>query len=296
MLKPYVAAAALLLAPAAWAEQMVERTAAADPRGEVVVTIVAGNLSVSGWDRNEVQLKGTLGDDVEKLEFSSEPKRTLIELRMKKSSWDRSHDADAELSIRVPSGSRIKLKTVSADISVTSVRGEQLLQSVSGEISSEIAAEDVEAKTVSGDVVLRGEGKPAVVTVTTVSGSAQVRHAAGEIVANSISGDLHLDLDQITRARVRTTSGDLQLEGALARDARVDAETTSGELSLDFKEPVDAEFEMESFSGDIRSCFGPKAQATSKYGPGTELNFKHGKGSARVSLQSLSGDIRICSR
>jgi DUF4097 and DUF4098 domain-containing protein YvlB len=296
MTKPWIVAATLLLAAPAWAdEQEVDKRAPADPQGEVEVSNVAGNVSVSGWERNEVQVTGTLGDDIEQLEFVSEPKRTIIRVKHKEGRRHYS-DSDADLSIRVPVASRLNVNTVSAGISVTHINGEQRLQSVSGDVSSEMAGEDVEAKTVSGSVVLRGEGKSAVVTVTTVSGDAQVRRAAGEIIANSVSGTLNLDLDQINRAKMRTTSGDLELEGPLSRGARVDAETVSGELMLDFKQPVNAEFEIESFSGEINNCFGPKSSAKSEYGPGRELNFKQGDGSARVIAQSLSGDIHLCAR
>ena len=295
MTKPFIAVAALLLAPMVWAgEQQVDKRAPADPQGEVEVSNVSGMVSISGWDRNEVHVSGTLGWDVERLEFVSEPKRTIIQVKLKEG--DRRHDSDAELSIRVPSASRLNVSTVSGEISVTRVTGEQRLQSVSGDVSSEMAGEDVEAKTVSGSVVLRGEGKPAVVTVTTVSGDAQVSRAAGEILANSVSGSLNLDLESITRARARTTSGDVALEGPLARDARVDAETISGELVLEFKKPINAEFEIESFTGDIENCFGPKAQPKSEHGPGSELNFKEGTGAARVRAQSMSGEIKVCAR
>jgi DUF4097 and DUF4098 domain-containing protein YvlB len=296
MTKPFIAVAALLLAPLAWAdEQEVDKRAPADPQGEVEVSNVAGNVSISGWDRNEVQVTGTLGEDIERLDFISEPKRTIIRVKHKES--NRRHgDTDAELSIRVPTASRLNVSTVSAEISITRITGEQRLQSVSGDVSSEMAGEDIEVKTVSGGVVLHGEGKAAVVTVTTVSGDAQVRRAAGEILANSVSGALNLDLESITRAKVRTTSGDVALEGPLARDARVDAETISGEMILDFKKPVNAEFEIESFTGDIENCFGPKVEDRSEYGPGRELHFKEGSGSARVRAQSMSGDIHLCAR
>lgn len=299
MLKSYVAIVALALSPLALAEQPVDKRASADPQGEVEVSSVAGLVSIDAWDRNEVQVTGTLGDGVERLDFESDPKRkyTLIKVVAKENSGRRhGDDIDAELSIRVPAGSRLTASTVSADLSVNGVRGEQRLQTVSGELSSEIAGEDVEAKSVSGSVVLRGEGKPTVVTVTTVSGDAQVLRAAGEVIATSVSGSLNIEVDQMTRARARTTSGDLKISGTLARDARVDIETISGEINLDFKGTLNAEFEVESFSGEIDNCFGEQAQATNKYGPGSELNVKKGDGSARVRVQSLSGEIHVCGR
>ena len=53
---------------------------------------------------------------------------------------------------------------------------------------------------------------------------------------------------------------------------------------------------MSSFSGDIENCFGQKSRDTSKYTPGSELNFTQGKGGARVEIETLSGEISICDR
>jgi len=82
----------------------------------------------------------------------------------------------------------------------------------------------------------------------------------------------------------------------LMPNARVEMETVSGEIKFTMKPPVNAEFDMESFSGDIDNCFGQKARDKSRYGPGSELSFTQGSGGARVSINSLSGDITICDR
>ena len=78
----------------------------------------------------------------------------------------------SELVVKVPAGSSLAVNTVSADIGVRGVRGSQRLQSVSGNIQTEAAAEDVECKTVSGDVNVTGSGQRGLLTVTTVSGDA----------------------------------------------------------------------------------------------------------------------------
>ena len=56
------------------------------------------------------------------------------------------------------------------------------------------------------------------------------------------------------------------------------------------------EREIESFSGDIENCFGQTTRDTSKYAPGSELNFTRGNGGARVEIETLSGEISICDR
>jgi DUF4097 and DUF4098 domain-containing protein YvlB len=290
-------ACALAAAHVSAMEESIDKRVAADPKGEVEISNVAGAVNISGWNKNEVEVTGDLGEGVERLDFQGDAKskHTLIKVVLKRGSH-RHDDGDAELNIRVPAGSRLDVNTVSAEITAHGVTGPQQLQSVSGDISSEVSREDAEVKTVSGSVSLRGDGNPGVLTVTTVSGDASVTRTAGEITASTVSGTLELSLDKMTRARLRTTSGDLHLAGTLAPDARLDAETISGGLSVDLKGSVDAEIDVRSFSGDIDNCFGPKPERTSEHGPGSELRFKEGKGSGRVSLSTLSGDVELCKR
>ncbi len=295
-LKYCLAIAALLCAPLVLADdEEIDRALAADAKGDVDISNVAGTVNVSGWDRNEVRVSGTLGEGVERLDFTSEGKRTQIKVVLKKSThWG--DTGGAELSIRVPAGSRLDINTVSAEITVKGVSGSQRLQSVSGEISTDVATEEAEVKTVSGDIILRGESAPSVLTLTTVSGNAQASRVAGEVTATTVSGDLNLSLDAITRARLRTTSGNLSLRGSLKGDAHVDGETISGDLSFVFKSPLDAEFDIQTFSGEIDNCFGPKSQSKSEHGPGRELHFSQGQGTADVRINSLSGTISVCDR
>ena len=72
--------------------------------------------------------------------------------------------------------------------------------------------------------------------------------------------------------------------------------SVSGTITLKIKPPVNADFDIESFSGDIENCFGPKSRDTSKYTPGSELNFTQGSGGARVEIETLSGEISVCDR
>ena len=99
---------------------------------------------------------------------------------------------------------------------------------------------------------------------------------------------------ETSRSRLRSTSGDLSLRGPLAADARVDIESISGDVRLDLSGNVPAEFDLSSFNGEIRNCFGPKSVRTSEYGPGRELRFTEGNGSARVRVKTMNGDIGLC--
>ena len=172
----------------------------------------------------------------------------------------------------------------------------ELLQSVSGNIRTEAAAEDVECKTVSGDVNIAGSGQRSLLTVTTVSGDAAVTKVAGEENGNTVSGDFAISMSETSRSRLRSTSGNLGLTGRLATDARLDIESISGDVRLDLASPVGAEFDVSSFNGQIRNCFGPEPVRTSEYAPGRELRFREGGGTARVRIKTLNGDISVCNK
>ena len=63
-------AALLLFCGAAWADESVDRTIPASAAARIEIENVAGSIEVTGWDRNEVHIVGTLGDDVEGLDIT----------------------------------------------------------------------------------------------------------------------------------------------------------------------------------------------------------------------------------
>jgi DUF4097 and DUF4098 domain-containing protein YvlB len=188
----------------------------------------------------------------------------------------------------------VSINTVSADIGVLAVRGTQRLQSVSGDMRTETSGEDLECRTVSGDVTIAGSGKKGLVSITTVSGNATATRLAGEVNGSTVSGDFTLGVGETSRSRLRSTSGNLTLQGSLAPDARVDIESISGDVRLDLVGNAGADFDVASFSGEIRPCFGPKPVRTDEYAPGKEWRHQEGGGSARVRIKTLSGDVSVC--
>ena len=52
------------------ASKSIHESRAADPRGEVEIFNLAGKVEVEGWDRSEVEVSGTAGDGVERVDVS----------------------------------------------------------------------------------------------------------------------------------------------------------------------------------------------------------------------------------
>jgi DUF4097 and DUF4098 domain-containing protein YvlB len=286
-----VGALLLVASPASRAGTPINKHAAADASGTVEVSNVSGSVTVTGWDRNEVEVTGELGDGTERLDFVSGDKVTRIKVILPEHTYNVD---DTELVVRVPAASRLSVNSVSADIGVSGVLGAQRLQAVSGDVHTVAGTEDVECKSVSGDVVVDGAGKKGLLTITTVSGDASALRVAGEVNANTVSGNLILGLGETARSRLRSTSGDITIAARIAADGKVDIDTISGDVRMNLLAPVDAEFDVASFSGEIKNCFGPKPASASEYGPGKELRFSEGQGTARIRIKTLNGDVSIC--
>ncbi len=121
-------AALCTVASPAWAGTPINQRAAADPGGAVEISNVAGTVRVTGWDRNEVEVTGELGEGTERLDFAVVDKVTRVKVILP----NRSNNVeDTDLVVRIPTASRLAVTTVSADIEVQDVTGAQRLQTVS---------------------------------------------------------------------------------------------------------------------------------------------------------------------
>ena len=252
-------------------------------------------MQVTGWDRNEVQVNADLSDGVQRLDFKTSGARTTIEVVLPRG---RSYQGSTDLVVHVPRNSSLSTNTVSADQTIKDVRGMQRLQSVSGQIQTELWNEDLELKNVSGEISVTGHSGKGTLRATTVSGDLRAaRHRSRDGAEHRDRRHAGASTAEVARARIKTTNGDLELRAAsLTRDVRIEAEGINGDLRFRFRGALDAEFDIETFNGDIENCFGPKPHRTREYGPGTALRFKEGNGDGRIRIKALNGTVQICNR
>jgi DUF4097 and DUF4098 domain-containing protein YvlB len=270
-----------------------DKQVSAEPRGSVVVSSVGGSISVTGWDKPQVDVHAVVGSGQQVEVTSGSGHVDIRVIRTGQYSWH--GGGDAQLTVRIPQGSELEVIAVSAELKSSGVLGVQRLQTVSGRIDADLAT-DADVKTVSGELRLRGGGRPAHLRINSVSGDVSLINAAGELEATTVSGMLRAVLSPATSVRAHTTSGDLTVGGKLARGITVDAQTISGEVSLHAPTEAGFEYDVSTFSGDIRNCFGQEAWRTSTYGPGKQLSGKRGNGEGRLRIKTLSGEIDLCDR
>ena len=263
--------------------------------GEVEIRNVAGSVTISTWANNSIDVQGELGDGVERVDVLEEDGEVKIAVILPRQDWNDRRKYDAKLQIRLPAGVELDVSTVSASITVTGVRGESRLKSVSGSIKSNMPASDVTASTVSGQIELNGGGSSTEVRVSSVSGNITLSGVAGEVDGRTTSGDNTVAMTGASEVRIRSVSGDITVSGNLARDGELEATTMSGRIKANTKAPGGFRYDATSFSGRITNCFGGPV-TVSDYGPGSRLEGTNGEGAAKLRLKSHSGNVEICDR
>lgn len=274
--------------PAAARQNVRERAdAAAD--GQVDISNVSGSVVVRGWDRAEVLVEGTVGDDVDGVRVETRGSRIVVSVEMPDGKRGRV-DVDADLEIHVPAASSVDVSVVSASLTVDGIQGALDLSSVSGPVEVAGTPSRVEVDSVSG--VVRVDTRTDILRASSVSGLLDLAGRASDVRAQSVSGRVELATAGAERVEIETVSTAIEIDMDAAPDASIQASSHSGSIALRLAANASAEISASSFSGRITNALGPPAERP-RYGPGSHLRFTLGEGGGRINLESFSGSIRI---
>ena len=286
----HLLAATLLLLPisSVLAQSAVNQRLPLSSGGRVELGNIAGSVTVRGWDRNEVELTGTLGDG-QRLEVENSANRVQFKVVYPQNSRN---SRGAVLELRVPRAAQLQASTVSASIDINDVDLRRLqATSVSGSITANGQAGETDLNTVSGSI--RSQVRTSRLDLRTVSGQINAAGSSGgEVAANSVSGAIDLDLSAVQRLSAETVSGSLGVRSAgLEPGGRINLQSVSGSVSLTLPARTSAQLKANSFSGSIQSDVGTVERP--KYGPGRSLDARLGSGDGDISISSHSGSVRV---
>lgn len=272
-----VATALLLASPAVARAQAVTRSVNAD----VTVTIRAhnGEVRIEGWDRNQVEVQGR-SSEMEDIKFSGDAAALRVDAR----------DHRGRISVRVPAGARVDLRTENGGLRVAGLTGAVRFESVSGGAQIDGTPNAVDIETVSGGVTLLQSARD--VRINTISGGVRIGAASGSVDVSTASGGVEIVSRGLTRARVSTASGTIRYSGTYPEGARVELESASGVTEIVVPRRVSAVFDLATVTGRVFSDLGP-APRRDRYTRGDSLHFTEGGGAARIEASNVSGTIRL---
>ncbi|MGW7489938.1 DUF4097 family beta strand repeat-containing protein [Streptomyces sp. NPDC054786] len=184
--------------------------------------------------------------------------------------WNRS----AVVSVTVPAGTRVEVGVIGAGAVVSGISGRTDVRGVSGDSTLVGLTGRVRADTVSGNVEVQSVTGD--LRFNSVSGDLTVIDGAGGAVhADSVSGDMVLDLDPATGADITLT-------------------TVSGEVAIRLPDPTDTKVEANTTSGTISNAFDD-LRVSGQWGA-KKITGSLGAGTGTLKVTTLSGALALLRR
>jgi hypothetical protein len=225
--------------------QKIERSIAALPNVAVSVCVDSGNVTVRGWDKNEVFARSSEVGRIElKAAESGMPAggaaKVLVWLVGKHIGVEEKSGCDAfgDVELMVPRGAALYLQTGDGAIDVSDVAS-IFARSETGDITIKKATRSVEAVSFSGEIaVTNSTGRMSMKSVSGMLAAANLRPTDQNdcFEASSISGDIALAGVDHPLVTVKTANGTIDFSGPLAHQGRYTFNTTSSDVTLSLPE------------------------------------------------------------
>jgi len=297
----------------AYAEQQsVDESVNVEPDGVVRIYVVRGDINVHGWNKDQVEVRGLLDEELEEFIFEVDGDETNIRVRIPRNTrggWGRKNET--ELVIRIPEMSKVEFSGVSTDIDIDDVKGSVEVGVVSGDVDLDGGSERIILQTVSGEIELRNAtGRIRVRTVSgdvesyntsgdssygSVSGRLVVEDGGKELQLETVSGDIEVIRANFISISGHSVSGDIDIRGEMMAGGSIDFDNVSGTIRLKLDGDINSKFDLETGSGSIRNRLTNDKPKVSKYVRDQRLRFEVGNGDGEVVLSTRSGDINISS-
>lgn len=274
-------AAVVMLFPAEPVEaHKIEKRFTVGVRPVINVRNKSGKITIKSWNRSEVLIVADHASD--KTEVDAEQVGNRIDVITHLLTQNiKPEELRADYEITVPTES---------DLQVRSDAGEVYVERVSGELTFDTVAADVDLREVAS-----------LLLVKTISGSLACVRCAGRIEVRSISGSFRFVDAVSNNLRAETASGKIFFDGRFEPGGTYVLKSYTGEIDLLFNESDSFELNASSQNGKVENeaaltPFPHDRRPPVKSRFASSYFGTHNQGQARVQLNSFSGTIRIRKR
>lgn len=291
-------------------DQEVERTTAADPRVVLTVCLGSGNITVHGWDRDQVHARMSDGMQIEfqppAAGNSAPPKELKLEMKDGRPGPGNRCLPFGNLELEVPRGATVNLQAADAEIDASGVARVNI-NTQNGAVTVERVTGAVDVNTLGGEItVVNSQGG---IKIHSVGGTIDVQDVSPSAPddvceVGNVGGDITLAQISHRQVKVNTVGGDVDFSSALVRGGRYNFQSFSGDLSLTL--PGDSSFRLNAtLKGEIDSDFPLKFLSPEDESANTSRKHReipqqvegiYGTGDAFISLSSFNGSIHICKK
>jgi DUF4097 and DUF4098 domain-containing protein YvlB len=226
----FAALVAMILAPSAYAAsgnnvtEEFHKTVPLNASGRVSLENVNGNVEITGWDKDEVQIDAVKSArdqqrlDEAKIEVEGSGDAVRIRTRYPEGHTN-NNPASVHYTLHVPAGAQLaKINLVNGSLEIAQVRGEVHADLVNGKLK----AHDLAART----------------DLSTVNGSSEVAFSS---------------LANVNEVKISAVNGSINLVLPASPNADVSASTTNGTIKSDFPMQIESGFVGRRLKGTLGS-------------------------------------------
>ena len=219
-------------------EQKVERSVAVDAAVAVSLCVASGNITIQGWERNEVRARSADAVQIELVHAPQTPGASIKKLEIAVFNKDEAEkpagkcQAFSDIELSIPRGATILVQTRDGDISIAGVAG-AYAGTQNGDIQVEKISRAIEIGSLGGNICLKDS-----------SGRVSVSSAGGTVAAVNLK-----PVETNDEFEVLTTSGDIELSNVTHH--QVTTKTVSGNLTMNGPLAPAGRYGFNSFSGDV---------------------------------------------
>jgi len=248
-----------------------------------------GSVQVTGWDKDSVVVSGVVATGSQ-VSFGTPNPVASRGLKLFVESPTEQSARDGALTIHVPRGARVWLKTGSGDLKVSDVTGGLDLNIVGGSIAVVGSPRELRAESMDGAVTV--DGTPSWMRLKTATGNITLR-GGEDIGASTISGTIDARGGQAERVKLESTTGDIRFALGLARGAMVEMETHSGAIDVQLSRKTPMDVDAATVTGAIDNLWSKMRPTVGSEGRGMTFTSQSGGMGGRVVLRSFKGRITL---
>lgn len=279
-----------------------EKAIIVDPKVNIKLCVMGGNLKINGWDRDEVRVfinEGSpLGFKVLQKNRQTEKAVWIMVVGFDPAKNTASNEEcinGSEIEIDAPRTAVVNIKSQESRATINSV-GRVSIKNVVGDIILNNIAGGIEAVTYEGDVVVEKSG--GAISLQSITGNIAVSNASpseiGDIFkAKTNNGAIALQGIEHRQLEVNTNSGSIKFTGEILNNGQYTFNTQNGSVLLNI--PTDSSCKISaiygygSFNSEI-----PLQKIEKNPSPQTKsLTATMGTGEAVLNFTTFNGSINI---
>jgi len=158
---------------------MTNRTISAGPAPRIVIDNVGGDLSIVGWEGEDILIKA----DEDETRFSQDGSLVTV-------------SSSGDLALRVPRDASLTIQTVGGDMSLRGVMGNLEVKTIGGDASIrdinnaaiDAISSDLSMRNVKGNLLIKKVGSDA--SIREVQGSVSLESVGDDLVLREVRGNL----------------------------------------------------------------------------------------------------------